>query len=903
MRQEESRGGSSIARRWLLSTLAVGLVLMILAPVSSAKLAVTEYTESLTTAGNVEEPGGFLRQAGSHPDFITQIGLNEIGFKTVHIKLPPGLLANPTAIATCSFEQITSSRAEGGHAGGTPDCPVDSQVGLVRVFAGEHELATIAGIFNLPHPANAPALLAFNIGGVITKIEPRVRPSDYGIEADTDNIGQGFTLTGAEVRIWGVPAESIHDSERFNPEVNQPPFESEAELKPFLIAPTSCDPVGASFELSTDSWWEPGVFAHASVDSDASGIPFRFEGCDRLRFEPSARAEPDRRAAASPVGLTFSLTLPQNEAFSGVSTADLRRAVVRLPSGMSVSPSVARGLSACGLAEIGLGSSSEPTCPATSQIGSVEIKSPLLEESLHGSIFVARQNENPFNSLLALYMVVRGPGIMLKLPGRVTPNPSTGQLTVEFDDTPQLPFETLKVELQGGARAPLVSPPSCGVYSADAELTSWASDAPLQLEAPMTFDQNCSTGGFDPGLRAGTKDPAGGSFSPFVLQVTRQDGEADLSRIQATLPPGLLAKLSGVPLCGDAQAASGDCPAGSQVGRTTVGVGAGSSPVYVPEAGKSPTAVYLAGPYKGAPYSLVVKVPAQAGPFDLGTVVVRNALKVDPFTTQVTAESDPLPQILEGIPISYRDLRVEVDRPEFTLNPTSCSQLAVTSSLISASGQTASPKAPFAATNCERLGFKPHLKLQLKGSTKRTGKPALKAVLTYPHKGAYANIARAQVSLPGSEFLEQANLDKTCTRPVLMEGRCPKSTVYGKAKAWSPLLDKPLEGPVYLVGGFGYQLPALVADLGGQIRVILKGRIDTGADHGLRTTFEGVPDARVSRFVLQMKGGRKYGLLVNSEDICKKPQKLKAAFTAQNGKTERFQQKIATSCGGKKPKK
>jgi hypothetical protein len=909
MRHGNSRRGASMMKRWLPLTALLMTGMMLWASAANAQLTINQFGVSLTSASSLQSSGSFLRQAGSHPDFITEIGFNEVSFKTVDLELPSGLLANPTAVATCSFEQITSSRAEevsGGHAGGTPDCPVASQVGLVQLFDAKHDVASTVGLFNMPHPSNAPALLAFNVGGVITKIEPRMRPSDYGIDADTENIGQGFAVPAAEVRIWGVPADPIHDSERINPATAQLQFITEAEPRPFMIAPTSCVAPAASFNVSSDSWWAPGAFATAAVNADPAGTPFLFEGCNRLRFEPSARAEIDSRAAASPVGLTFSLTVPQNEAPTGLSTPDVKRAVVQLPAGISVSSSVAKGLGACGLAEIGLGSNGEPTCPVTSRIGSVEVKSPLLDETLDGEIIAARQNENPFNSLLALYMVVRGPGILLKLPGRVTPNQTTGQLTVEFDNTPQLPFETLKVELQGGARAPLVSPATCGTYSAHAELTSWASITPVKLDVPMTFTQNCTTGGFAPRLKAGTASSSGGSFSPFTLQVTQQDGETNLSRIDATLPPGLLAKLAGVPLCGDAQAGSGSCPAVSQVGTTTVGVGAGTNPIYVPEVGKTPTAVYLAGPYKGAPYSLVVKVPAQAGPFDLGTVVVRNALRVDPTTTQVTAESDPLPQILEGIPITYRDVRVEINRNDFTVNPTNCSQFQVAATLTSAAGQTATPNAPFAAANCERLGFKPALTLQMKGQTKRAGNPALTATLKAP--AGQANIADTTVILPKTVFIDQRHVSNPCTMVQFNAKACPAKSVLGRAAAYSPLLDKPLEGPVYFrSNGGARKLPDIVADLNGQIHVVLVGFIDSkkvGKETSLvRTRFASVPDAPVSKFVLALKGGKR-SLIQNSANLCKVRPKAEVKMTGQNGKTNDFMQKISVKCGkAKKSKK
>jgi hypothetical protein len=609
---------------------------------------------------------------------------------------------------------------------------------------------------------------------------------------------------------------------------------------------------------------------------------------------------PSSTKASSPTGLGIELNLPQNETFEGTASATLKAVTVRLPDGVAVNPPAADGLAACSQSQIGIGNEQPNSCPSGSKVGTAEITTPLLEGPLKGSIYLAEQHNNPFGTLLALYLAVEGEGVVVKLPGRVTADAATGQLTATFDNNPQIPFDTLNVKFADGPRATLVTPSSCGTYNIRSELTSWASSTPVVIDSPFEINQGCATGGFSPKLEAGTTNPVAGAYSAFTLRVTRQDGEQNLSRIAATLPKGLLAKIAGVPLCQDAQAVSGNCPAAAQIGTTTTGVGAGTQPLFIPQAGKSPTAVYLAGPYRGAPYSLVVRVPAQAGPFDLGTIAVRVALQVDVFTAQVTASSDPLPQILEGIPVAYRDVRVDTSRPEFIVNPTNCEPMKVTSTIAAINGASASPSSRFQVAGCGNLGFKPTLKLSLKGSTKRTGHPALKAVVTYPKEGVYANIARAQVNLPHSEFLDQGNLNKTCTRPVLLEGKCPKTSIYGKAKAWTPLLERPVEGPVYLVGGFGYKLPALVAELNGQIRVLLVGKVDTGPNKGIRNTFEAVPDAPVSRFVLEMKGGKKYSLLENSENLCEKPQYGQARFTAQSGAVEQLKPTIANSCSSKK---
>ncbi|HEU4737932.1 MAG TPA: hypothetical protein VFS54_02490 [Solirubrobacterales bacterium] len=865
---------------------------------------------------DLDENGAFSRQAGSHPDFTTSFSFpvnpdavvegkpNPGPDEMVHsldVDLPPGMVGNPTGIAICDPKDFARP------ASGVALCPLASQVGTALVtFAADTGLSTVyVGVFNLDHGPDVPARFGFNAFGTLAIIDARVRPGDHGISSGSVAIPQALMIQAVDLKFWGVPSDPSHDLERggfVNP-ANGPISLSDVPRVPFLSAPTSCPTTPSSFTVRGDSWENIGALDTRTTTTDSDGTPFVFGGCDGLPFSPSVDVAPSTGAAGAPTGLNVELEVPQSEEPNGLATSHVRDVEMTLPEGMSVSSSSAAGLGACSLSEIGLGSNAAPSCPASSKIGTVRIDTPLLDEELQGDVILAKQNDNPFNSLLAMYIAVKGPGFYLKLPGKVTPDPNTGQLTVTFANNPQLPFERLRLNLIDGPRAPLANPSSCGTYTVKTTLTPWSGTPPVELNTPITVNQGCNTGGFDPKLNAGTVDPTGGAFSPFVLQVTRNDGEGDLARLNATLPPGLLAKLKGVALCGDAQAATGECPASSKVGQVTVGAGSGPLPVYVPEAGKAPTAAYLAGPYKGAPYSMVVKVPAQAGPFDLGTVAVRNALNIDPTTAQVTAVSDPLPQILQGIPIAYRDVRVEVNRPDFTINPTSCKQMAVTSVLTSATGQTATPSSPFQAAGCGELDFGPSLKLAFKGKMNRTGNPAVNAVLK-AGKGE-ANIAKTTVMLPKSQFIDNAHINNPCTRVQFNANACPATSVLGQATAYTPLLDKPLSGPVYFRSNGGdRELPDLVADLNGQIHVTLVGFIDSvpiGKESSMvRTRFQNVPDAPVSKFVLKLKGGAK-GLIENSRDLCSFTPKAKVRMTGQNGKPNNFAAKIKTSCGkGKK---
>ncbi|HVY97603.1 MAG TPA: hypothetical protein VHA54_11645 [Solirubrobacterales bacterium] len=753
-------------------------------------------------------------------------------------------------------------------------------------------------VFNVDPGRNAPARFGFNVAGVVVYIEPNVRTGgDYGVTARVKNISQTLASVDSKLTLWGVPAASAHDSRRGAP--FSPDTPSHEAPSPLLTMPTSCNGSPLRVEMSTASWEHPDVWDSASFETDFDGNPILNDGCDRLPFDPGLSVEPQPAArAGGPAGLRIELTVPQSESASGLSSAHLKKAVITLPEGMSVNPSSAQGLAGCAPAQVDIHGSGPASCPLASKLGTVQVETPLLDGDLEGGIYLASQGDNPFGSTIATYLVVEGSGVVIKLAGRVETDPHTGRLTITFDDNPQLPFETLAVELKAGPRAPLTMPSNCGPATTTAVLAPWSGTAPATVSSSFEVtggSDGCDHAGFAPKLNAGSANPVAGSFSPFIVRLTRSEGESELGAIQSLRPPkGLLASLRGVPYCPDsalagvsgeegtgaAQIASPACPQASQVGTTTVGAGSGPNPFYT-DKGR----VYLAGPYKGAPLSLAAVVPAVAGPFDLGSVVVRNALHVDPETAQIEVKSDPLPQILQGIPLDLRDVQVAIDRRDFTLNPTSCDPMEVTSTIASVSGKTASPSSRFQVANCERLAFKPKLSLRLSGApTRRGGYPKLRAELTMPPGGA--NIQRAQVLLPKTEFLENAHIRTICTRVQYAAGNgggagCPAASIYGYAKAWTPLLDKPVEGPVYLRSS-SHKLPDLVASLDGQIHIDLVGRIDA-KDARIRNTFETVPDAPVSKFVLTMQGGKK-GLLVNNTNLCRAKPRADVRFVGQNGK-------------------
>ena len=528
---------------------------------------------------------------------------------------------------------------------------------------------------------------------------------------------------------------------------------------------------------------------------------------------------------------------------------------------------------------------------------------PALENTLNGAVY--QRTPEPGN-LFRAWIVTDEQGVHLKLPAEIKANPLSGQITTlvngipSLGGNPQVPFEELRFHFFGGPRAPIATPPSCGTYVARYSFAPWSGKPAAEGEAPMQISSGCGKGGFNPGLVAGMRSLRAGSYSPFTFTLTRSDGEANPRQISLNLPQGLLAKLGGIPLCSNADAATGACPASSQIGSLAAAAGVGGSPLWIPQPGKAGTAVYLAGPYRGAPYSVVAVVPAQAGPFDLGLVVNRSAIYVDPETALATIKTDPLPQILEGVPISYRTLNVTVDRPEFTLNPTDCSAKKITAQITATNGASASPSVPFQATNCSKLAYSPKLALRFKGSTRRTGNPAISAVLT--QKSGQANTRAAAVLLPAGEFIDNAHINNPCTRVQFNAGACPKASILGHVKASTPLLDRPLEGPVYFRSNGGErELPDIVADLNGQIHITLVGFIDsvkTGPETSrVRTRFLSVPDAPVSKFQISFFGGKK-GLIENSVDLCRVRNRAKIEFRAQNGRKQVTKPLLQTGCGG-----
>jgi hypothetical protein len=876
-----------------LRTLLTGIGCLAIGAVS-APLAVANLEFEETGVQLKEDDGTYSRQAGAHSDFTFKFRLPPGPPEAPHnidLDLPVGMVGNASAFPECDLSTLYENK-----------CPVETQIGKVRLELAKRDVTV--GLFNVTHSNDVPALFLFKYISFVASISPRVRPGDYGISSGSFNISQAEAVRSFTVTLWGSPTDPSHDFERHRPGppeiTSNEPTHTNAPEVPFFTNPTACPDQPATFNIRGDSWEAPNVFDERLITTDEEGTPFVWEGCEVLPFEPTMTPLPGTHRAHSPTGLDVNIDLPSNEGPNGYSSSAVKETRLVFPEGMTVSPSAVAGLEACSEAQVGLGSNDPPQCPSGSKIGNVTIETQLLKEPLQGEVTLARQNENPFHSTYAIYLLVKGPGFYLKLPGELSLDKQTGQLRVIVPNLPQLPFEKVHLDFRGGPTAPLITPNTCGDYSITTEVFPWARpNNPVVDTVPMPINEDCAGGGqFNPRLQAGVENPVAGARSPLTIRVTRRDGEQNLSKIEVTLPKGEIANLKGLAVCPDTLAPTGQCPTASQVGIATTAIGTGAFPLFVPQTGKDPTALFLAGPYKGAPYSLVAEVPAQAGPFDFGDIVVRTAIDLNPVTAQVIAKSDPLPQILEGVPIAYRDVRIEVKKPDFTVNPTSCEQRYVTTTITSIDGTEAHPSVPTKVGDCGALNFKPKLKFKLKGGTHRGDFQQLTATLTTGKKEA--NMSKVQVTLPHSEFLEQGHIGTVCTRVQFAADKCPAESIYGFAQAVTPLLDKPLEGPVYMRSS-NHPLPDLVADLKGQFDIELAGRIDS-ANGGIRNTFETVPDAPVTKFVLKMKGGKK-SLLVNSRNLCKgKPARATVHMVGQNGKVHNERPVVLNGCG-KKPKK
>ncbi|HEY7830174.1 MAG TPA: hypothetical protein VIC06_06375 [Solirubrobacteraceae bacterium] len=867
-------------------------------------------------------------RAGGHPyEYTTRIDLNNVirplpdatvtrgatsvrDLRDAAVDLPLGFVGSELATPTCTLAQLSSGAAGGGTKLAT--CPLDTQVGWIRTEPENNTTLVNGPLYNIVPEHGVAAELGYHDGihgahVFYTSVVPT--PHGYVLRAMSPEIPQ-VPLAGIEVTLYGDPAArqvELARREGNTISTNTPVA--------FFTNPAHCGGEPLVTGLHLDSWQNPGRFnadgtpdltdpAWASATSEDPAVT----GCNLLRFEPSLTVTPETTGTDTPTGLEVDVQVPQDEDPAALSTPPLRNASVTLPAGLTLNPAAATGLGACTEVQIALASAAPPTCPESSKIASVEVSTPALAGTLVGSVYLATQNENPFHTLLAGYIVIDDPttGVVVKIPGNLTPNPATGQITGVFNENPQFPVGELKLHFFGGPRGELATPANCGVFTSMSDLMPWsAPDSGPDATPSSSFPINtgCATG-FTPSLTAGTENPQAGGYSPFALSLSRSDGEQDLAGISVTLPPGLLGKIAGIPLCPDANANAGTCPEASLVGSAQAGAGVGPNPLFV--GGKG----YLTGPYNGGPYGLVVEVPAVAGPFNLGMIVVRQSLRIDPHTAQVTDVSDPFPTIIDGIPLRVRRVDVTLDRPGFTFNPTNCTPMAIGGTVTSTQGASAQVSSRFQAAGCRELPFKPAFTVSTQGKTSKKNGASLDVKVGYP-KGSQANIRSVAVTLPKALPSRLTTIQQACPEATFSQNpaSCPAGSNIGIATAHTPVLAGAVVGPAYLVSHGGAAFPDLVLILQGEgVKLELIGSIDI--KHGVTSSaFNSVPDAPISSFELKLPEGPHSGLAAvlpakAKGSLCGTSLTMPTTLTGQNGAVVRQGTKIAvTGCAKAKPKK
>jgi hypothetical protein len=889
----------------LMAVLAMG----VLTAGAGASQEVLEYSVATSTT-----------QAGGHPDIGAKLRLVDAGepevAKNLTVNLPAGIFGNPGAIFKCRADDFVLNH-----------CSPGAQVGVVSLIANYEGTPNVvlgsAPVYNMETVGDdETARLSFvapTVNVPIT-IPVKVRSgSDYGLALSVNSISQLIALDSTAFTVWGFPADPSHNPERFRPgQPGSPPgCVGSLEVKclvapypdpgqvvyPYVDNPSNCSAEPMSVTLDVTTYQDPSP-THAEALYPA------ITGCESQKFDPAFNLGLTSSESDSPSGLDIQLRAQQFLAGVATAQSSLRSASLTLPEGLTINPDAADGQSACTEREAGFRTVLSGNCPDNAKIGTVDVRTPALDGPLVGSLYIGEPKPG---DQYRVFMIFDGFGVHAKLFASIQPDPATGQLTVSMTDLPQVPFEEFNLHLFASDRGLVATPTRCAIYGASSLLTPWNGVLAAQRSEPTVTITSGPSGGLCPGevrpfhprLVAGTTSSVGGDFSSFILKLDRDDGDQFLGDLNFRMPPGFTGDLRGIGYCPEAAILAAarnlgrseqrfpSCPESSQIGTTNVAAGPGEHPFHA--IGK----MYLSGPLKGAPLSLAAVTPALAGPYDYGVVVVRVALHVDPLTAQVTAASDKVPSIIGGIPIRMRSIKVNIDRPNFTINPTNCSPFSVDSQGIGDQGTVTDFASYFQAVNCARLAFKPKMTMRQVGGrngTRRSKNPEFQIDLrTRPGD---ANIKSLSVTLSSAFEIDQRHLGNICSEKELAEKQCVGRTPIGKASTKTPLLDQPLTGPVYAVSGSG-GLPRLAFILNGQVNLVPRADTKTATGGRLQTTVPVVPDAPIGHFRLNVFGG-KTGYLINTRDICAHTPVTRIAYTAQNGKTRTESVKLKAACGKKK---
>lgn len=889
--------------RWLLAAVVVVAGCATMTSSAGASFGIQSF-EAHYSQGPLtgEMPGPPDFQAGSHPyEFTTNIVFNTTknakgetvpdGFaKNVQVRLPQGMAGSVNGIPRCPMALFSHE----GALGEGETCPADTQVGVIAV--GEEE----APLFNLVPPEGVngqigailvlvPLVINLSVGG----------ESDHSMTAELVDISQLAEPKEISTSLWGVPADSRHTHLRRCPKGSSSSGEgscpSGAPLEPLLTMPTSCgEPLTAT--LVAESWENPNVSVERSVTANtSSGAPGEVAGCKLLAFDPSIVVQPESSAADTPTGLSVDVSLPDQGTPEGLAEADLKNIVVTFPGGLSINAATGGGLTGCSPDQIGLGEPSAPQCPDTSKVGAFEMETPISSNALKGSVYLA-QPVGEFEGVMDVYLTAEADGLDIKLPAQLSAQPDSGQLTFTLNNAPKLPLSKLNIDLFGGPRATIANSSVCQAFTASAELTPYsAPESSVQARSSdFAVDEGCG-GGFAPSFTGGGTSAAAGQGTDFALHVSRGDGQQYLQGLTATLPSGLMANIASATQCGDAEAAAGTCSASSEIGTISVGVGAGPDPDYLN--GR----VYLTGPYKGAPFGLSMVIPELAGPFDLGTAIIRGSIAFNLSPSNLTITTDPFPTIVRGIPLRIKDINLALDRAGFLVNPTDCAGQAIRGTVSSIEGSDVAVSAPFGVVGCSGLPFAPKLAVTTlaKASSRGDGASFDAKVTNAP--GTHANLRSVIINLPKPLKPRLTAIQQACVAATFAAnpGACPPASVIGKAVVDTSILGTPMTGPAYLVFHRGIKYPDVVLVLQGSgLSLQLSGSVNI--DKGISSTaFSQLPDIPMSLFELDLPEGRN-SLLGTSESLCAKPRHAHYTMAGHDGSQSQGADKVTVEgCSGR----
>jgi hypothetical protein len=865
------------------SIAAMALLFALAAP--SASALTPDYIKDFKADVWKDDPGTHVQtQAGSTPKTgITafDIKTNMLGqtpeqLKRIRVDLPPGLISNPAATPLCSQADFTAD-----------SCDPKSQVGEVTLTAS-NVTPTPSKVFNLEPAAGQVSDFAFkaSFAGIPTPLITHI----IGGVRDTTDFGLFFTIDVPQLPPPGLNLS--HSELKFFGNPGDADWGTGADDAPFIRLPTAC--AGPQTTMLTVDTYEGNTYATSVGTKDDFGQPIGATGCDKVPFAPTLSVIPSSTQRDAPVGAAVNIGVPwQNtpntspDDVTHLASAHVKNTVVTLPPGMTISPSAANGLQACTDDQFGQGTHNAITCPDGSKVGTATIETPVLPGAnpgegakLTGNVYLGQPlADNPYRLFVDAESAKYG--VVVRLKGTVTPDPVTGQLKTTFADTPQVPFTNFSLNLNPGPNATLASPLACGTATTTSAITPYSGNADAAPSSAYTVDLDgnggqCPPTPFNLGFSAGTSNPLAGAFTPFSLTITRDDGQQFLSGLTVTQPPGLLGVIQSVPLCQNVLALSGACPEESRVGTSTVSSGPGPAPFTL----SGP--VYLAGPYGGGPFSLVIAIHALAGPFDLGTVVVRAPIKVDPTDSHLAIDTPSLPTILQGIPLRLRSVNVTIDRSNFLFNATNCDQHAVGARLVSTDGATQDVSAPYKPTGCESLPYAP--KMTATTNAAQRGAPAGLTVNLSQSRGE-ANTKSVSVKLPNQLGARLSTINLACPEDTFKANpkTCAAGSKVGTVSAVTPLLAQPLTGTVYLEAHKPPSLPTLEAVLEGSgITVDLSGKLNLS--NGITSTFDTVPDVPITAFSLSLPPSASNSALQATADLCAATLPLVATINGQNGK-------------------